>query len=400
MVNYYHILGLSQTATQAEIKAAYRKLALRYHPDKNDGNSYAEERFKQINEAYQTLSNPRKKSRHDWSLEYEQHQQVFQAPQAQPAQARQQRRRRPRPPHARQQPSPQFNSRQNVVATAWAFAIFFLVALLVVGISLWNSYNLEQKEVQQNQEALQAFLEAEQSFDQGNYSLTFQLIKPLMNNKTMAPKATQLREQVLDSMEAEGLRSFQQGNFRQATEVLQLLADQAQEYRPTALAHLVASYEALQDYEGAIRGYKSVIRAEPRTIEARNRLARIYAEQYKDFQTALQYYQQASELVIDQYKSEYGKAYPLVVNPASTPESHYQLHSGIAQVYISQGRLAEAEAALKWAIFLRPEDPLAYYLMGIKYREEKDLEKACSAWKEALARGSQQAADYLAEYCR
>ncbi len=63
--DYYKILGVSRDASQDEIKKAFRKLALKYHPDKNKGNKEAEERFKEINEAYAVLSDPEKRRQYD-----------------------------------------------------------------------------------------------------------------------------------------------------------------------------------------------------------------------------------------------------------------------------------------------------------------------------------------------
>lgn len=60
--NYYKILDLSHNATQHEIKKAYRQLALKYHPDKNAGNQFAESHFREIQEAYQILSDPKRRS--------------------------------------------------------------------------------------------------------------------------------------------------------------------------------------------------------------------------------------------------------------------------------------------------------------------------------------------------
>ncbi|MFH1161616.1 MAG: J domain-containing protein [bacterium] len=63
--DYYKILGVSKEATQDEIKQSYRKLALKYHPDKNQGNRESEERFKEIGEAYEVLKDPGKRKQYD-----------------------------------------------------------------------------------------------------------------------------------------------------------------------------------------------------------------------------------------------------------------------------------------------------------------------------------------------
>ena len=63
--DYYEVLGVKKGASMEELKKAYRKLAVKYHPDKNPGDKQAEDRFKEINEAYAVLSDPKKKEQFD-----------------------------------------------------------------------------------------------------------------------------------------------------------------------------------------------------------------------------------------------------------------------------------------------------------------------------------------------
>jgi len=71
--DYYSVLGLGKTATEKEIKSSFRKLARQYHPDVNPGNKSAEEKFKEINQAYEVLSDPDKRRKYDQYGEHWQH---------------------------------------------------------------------------------------------------------------------------------------------------------------------------------------------------------------------------------------------------------------------------------------------------------------------------------------
>ncbi len=63
--DYYKTLGVAKTASASEIKKAYRKLAVKYHPDKNEGDKVAEEKFKEVTEAYEVLKDPEKRKKYD-----------------------------------------------------------------------------------------------------------------------------------------------------------------------------------------------------------------------------------------------------------------------------------------------------------------------------------------------
>jgi DnaJ domain len=68
MSTFYHVLGLDQDASHEQVKAAFRKLAVRFHPDVNAGNDDAEQRFKEVNQAYETLADPDTRAAYDRAL--------------------------------------------------------------------------------------------------------------------------------------------------------------------------------------------------------------------------------------------------------------------------------------------------------------------------------------------
>ena len=63
--DYYEVLAIAKSASEDEIKKAYRKMAIKYHPDKNPGDKPAEEKFKEAAEAYEVLSDAKKKAQYD-----------------------------------------------------------------------------------------------------------------------------------------------------------------------------------------------------------------------------------------------------------------------------------------------------------------------------------------------
>ncbi|MGH7615785.1 MAG: DnaJ domain-containing protein, partial [Gemmatimonadaceae bacterium] len=65
MADFYKVLGVERTASDDDIKKSYRKLAMTYHPDRNNGSKEAEERFKEITEAYDVLRDPQKRAAYD-----------------------------------------------------------------------------------------------------------------------------------------------------------------------------------------------------------------------------------------------------------------------------------------------------------------------------------------------
>ncbi|MBC7845711.1 MAG: J domain-containing protein [Flavobacterium sp.] len=82
-IDYYKVLGINKTATDADVKKAYRKLARKYHPDLNPDNKEAEQKFKEVNEANEVLSHPENRKKYDQYGENWQHSEEFEKAQQQ-----------------------------------------------------------------------------------------------------------------------------------------------------------------------------------------------------------------------------------------------------------------------------------------------------------------------------
>lgn len=413
LINYYHILGVSRRSSSKEIKEAYRQLALRYHPDRNPGSSYAEERFKEISHAYQVLKNPLKKEQHDQMLDYQEFHP--QTPSREPERGTGRKENggaaydfNP-PPHTRRKRNPYswqpyhtppfVSRRQNLVATAWAFGIFFAIATLVLGLSGYQSYQHEKEMAEQAALEQSMYDKALLFYQQMDYENALSMLENLNNGYILSYESNLLRQQILAEVEQEAGRQFEEENYEKAALLFELLAENQPVYNALTYAKLVNSYEMTADYSNAIRTYQKVIKAEPFTIEARTRMAALFLK-LENYKEALKHYHQASDIVVKEYQNLYGPAYPLVVNPVKTPESHYQLHCGLGQTYARLGMPEKAHKALKWAVFLRPESPLAYHLQGQNYWLWGNKKKACTSWKKAVEYGSKEAKEALRNHCR
>ncbi len=175
MTNHYHVLGLLENATPEEIKAAFKRLAVKYHPDKHAGNPEMEEKFKEINLAHQILSDEYEKARFDLKLKYQQFSHT---------QTRQYTYQPPRADQWKYQARKQYASgkvdyKQNAIATAYAFGITFLIALLVM-TGVWVKQSYDDKKLEKRlAERRGTYIEAKESFDSGNYEKAFELMTSL-----------------------------------------------------------------------------------------------------------------------------------------------------------------------------------------------------------------------------
>jgi curved DNA-binding protein CbpA len=131
-LNFYEILGINKNASEEEMKAAFKSLAKKYHPDKHAGNPVYEEHFKKINSAYQVLSDPKKRERYNLKLFY-QSQKKFSTPS--PSVTRQQAPQKMRPTY---NPKPdEFTKQQKI---KYGFISLFGIVVFITGAYFFYNY--------------------------------------------------------------------------------------------------------------------------------------------------------------------------------------------------------------------------------------------------------------------
>jgi len=208
MATLYHVLGLTKSATEAEIKSTFKALALKYHPDRNPDNPDAEDKFKEINRAYQVLSDPYKRYQYDLSFQV----------------------RRPPPPRSSYEPfyyppfaqKPRYAQREYqygwkyVKAQVAAFAFIFIVAAMVMGVKfLYDEYKIAE-EIRLDEARQALFQVAQEHFDKAEYRKSLDIILGMYRKNPAERTITDYHDKFLTTLMNEADSNFAQNNFESA----------------------------------------------------------------------------------------------------------------------------------------------------------------------------------------
>lgn len=383
MTNYYHVLGLSEDATPEEIKAAFKRLAVKYHPDKHPGKSEMEEKFKEINRAHQVLSDEYEKARFDLKLKYRQFSQNEPRPYSyQP----------PRPDAWKNRNRARYASgridyRQNAIATAYAFGITFLIALVVMtGVWIKRSYD-DHKLEQLLAERRTTYTEAQQFFEAGEYKTAFELMTSLNFFRTEEADMKKFKSSMLDKIIEKGDFQFKKGNYDGAIALYELV----QEFAPNLPFYelrqkLAEAYKETGKPEKAIEILKNFLVGEYEIIASLVKIAEIQRDEMNNPEEALDHLLIAHRLAIKRYKTFYGEGYALVINEKYVPKSHYYLYTNLADIYLELDDPDMAIKASDWNKYVWPDSAASYVTSANAYIAMDRPRKACEEFDGAIAR--------------
>lgn len=383
MTNYYHVLGLSEDATQEEIKSAFKRLAVKYHPDKHPERPEMEEKFKEINQAHQILSDEYEKARFDLKLKYRQFSQSESRPYTyRPPQADQWKRN-----NRTRYASGGIDYRQNAIATAYAFGITFLIALVVMtGVWIKQSYDDHQTE-KLLAERRNTYAEAREFFEAGEYKIAFDLMTSLNFFRREEQDMRDFKNSMLDNIVTKGDLEFDQENFVGAIALYELV----QEFSPDLPFYelrqkLAEAYKKTNQPEKAIEILKNFLVGEYEIIASLVKIAEIQRDELNNPEEALDHLLIAHKLAIKRYKTFYGKGYALVINEKYVPKSHYDLYTALADLYVELDDPEMAIKAADWNKYVWPDSASSYVTTAKAYLSLDQRNRACQEFSGARER--------------
>ncbi|MEQ9423926.1 MAG: DnaJ domain-containing protein [Cyclobacteriaceae bacterium] len=381
MVNYYHILGIHENASDAEIKAAFKQKALQHHPDKNPGDRQSEEIFKEINEAHQTLSNSYERARYDLKLKFGE--QSVEYPTSPPPQYRPQ----PRPYRRPRYTGRPIDHKTNDKATAWAFGISLAVATLVMaGIQVFDMYQAYQKDILLG-ERRKVYNQARNYYTTGNVMMSLTMLDQLGTYHEEEKDIRNFEEDVLANLLQSGTGKFYRGQYENALEDLTIFESYTPNTRLSFQLLIAECFMKAGNYAEAISRYNKIIILGNETIDNYLKLAWIYREGLNDYERALAYYELASKMAINEYKAVFGLAYVLVLNPHNVPPNHFEVFHGLAQTLYHVGNYERALKAIKWNVAMWPDFPDHHILKGQIFEQQGKHRAACLEFNVAIDKG-------------
>lgn len=384
MTNYYHVLGLNESATPLEIKTAFKKLALKYHPDKHPDRPEMEEKFKEINQAHQILSDPYEKARFDLKLKYRQF--TNDAPgYTAPPSARTHAAYRYRRAYTA---NTRMDSKENLRATAYSFGIMFVLALIIMS-GIWAKESYDAKQLEKHlMERRTLFMEAKTAFKKGDYHNAFHIMEGLNYFRSEEKDMKEFKDSMIGKMIEIGDHYYFDKDFNNAILHYELI----QEFKPEnpffeQKKRLAEAYRFTGQFEKSIELLEDFMVNDFDLIGTIAEIAEINKEEFGDYEKSKEYYDLGHRIAKKRYTRFYGEGYPLVIKGKYLPASHYELYAGIADNYLRMGNYPMAIKAADWNKYVWPDSAEAWVISGDSYYQMGNKTAACEEYIEAMNKG-------------
>ncbi|MCV9388889.1 J domain-containing protein [Reichenbachiella ulvae] len=361
MLNYYDILGVSSSATQEEIKAAYKAKAKEYHPDRNFGDPHKEEVFKQVNEAYSTLSNSYTRSKYDMLLRYGHSQSS--------AYGTTYERPRPRPHQAYRRQPVSVTSKENLKATGYAFLFAFIIAVIIkTSIFIYQEYReAEMEELLTQRRAI--FHQIQSKKQSGELVESLELLADMGSFYSAERDMSYYKENLLTEIKDKGDEYLEAGEYAKALDMYDALKEYAYGHSRAYMKKLAFTYKGMGRIKDAIDIYRTLHLYGYESMDFYYEMGQLYEEGVNDHVQALKYYKICAEKAAASYEITIGRAYPIIINAALIPEQHYHIYMKVAQMHLVTGEYDKAIEAVEWSQEIWPDSTYQYHIRALALQQ-------------------------------
>jgi curved DNA-binding protein CbpA len=394
MADFYTLLEIPRNADSTQIRAAYKRLAFHYHPDLNPGNARAEELFKQINEAYHTLSDPVKKSRYDARLNSYQGYTDYSEWQWRAYQQQQYQRWR----HA-QENRYRFD-REYFKIQGLAFLTFLIIAGFCYGLIHTVNYVYELKQQESIRQNLQLVSQVNGLFSSGKVDDAFLLVSQLMRQQPLEYRFVIAYDSLMRELHDKAEKEFNESNLTASLYHLQLIKKYEQPARFETLRKIAICQYNLQQYDSALLTLKRLHSLQPWNFELVYQIGLINLVSANNPKEAVEYFTLGKKMFKESLSRKYGQAFEVVMNPADAPDIYYELFEARAKANLILADYEEAITDCNWAIFLRPQKAEGYKLRALSKAGANQLRTLCQDLQLATQYGATGIGELQRKYCR
>lgn len=397
VADYYQILGLPQTATSTQIRSAFKRLAMQYHPDRNPNNPMAEEIFKQVNEAYHILSDPLKKARYDSRFYTYETQSSTQAAEQhwREVRRRQQQARRHAPP-----------TEKTYTITGSYFKIqglAFLVFIILSGISFGIVhmasfvFNLHLESI--HKENRMKAQEVNVLFGSGKIDEAIGKIILLHKTAPMEAVFRSTHDSLVNEISHRAEQNFTNRNFKEALHYYQYFKKYQDHGQTETLEKIAVCQYNSGLYAETLQSLKQLHSEKPWSLELIYDIAKLNLDHLNNTTEAMFYFALGEKTFRDNLEKIYGEAFMVMLDPKDIPDLYYDIFIAKARLEVKLKDYKEAEPDLELAIYLRPFKPEGYEVRAGLNIERKRYRSACTDLQKAKELGAD-ISELQSKYCQ
>jgi curved DNA-binding protein CbpA len=393
MADYYEILGIHRSADATQIRTAYKRLAMQFHPDRNPGNKEAEEAFKNINEAYHVLSDPLKKSRYDARLYA-----YITTPHYTESYWREAQRNRYY--QWKKQRTERYSfDRQYFKIQGLAFLVFIIISGFCFGMVRTTYYFIGKHRAEIWNENTRHINEVNGLFTKGKIEEAFSMISTLKEKDPMEFRFMFMRDSLMDALRHIANTEFTSQDFQLAVKHYSLLKNYEGSARLETLERIASCEYYLGHYDESLVTLKHLHNQQPWNLNLIYEIAVINFEKLHNNQEALQYLNLGKKQFNQNLTEVYGEAFEIVMDPADAPDVYFDIFKARADVNIAEKNYEDAIKDCNWAIFLKPQQGEPYRLRALAKASHKEYWYICDDLAKAKQFGSQPVNDLERKYC-